>query len=72
MTREELLKLYLSDPLFKELGYLDDSQIEQLSWSDKENQPIIGVLKSLITSYLHRENQSTAVRKANKVLGGEL
>lgn len=72
MNREELLKLYLNDPLFKEMGYLREDEIESLSWSDKNSPPIIEVLKSLITSHLYHENQAVAVRKANKVFGGEL
>jgi hypothetical protein len=72
MNREELLKLYLSDPLTKEMGYIKEEEIENISWSEKSSQPIIEVLKSLITSQIHHENQSIAVRKANKVIGGEL
>lgn len=72
MNREELLKLYLSDPLLKEMGYLQETEIKNISWSDENSQPIIEVLKSLITSQLYHENQGIAVRKANKVLGGEL
>jgi hypothetical protein len=72
MTREELLKQFLSDPNFEELGYLKAGDIESIRWGDKKSEPIIEVLKSLISSQLYNENQSTAVRKANKTLEGEL
>lgn len=72
MTKEELLKTYLKDPIFTENDYLEDGEAENFDWNDKRRIPIVELLKIIIKGHSDGKGEQTIKRLANQFLDNKL
>lgn len=68
MTKEELLKSYLSDEIVKEKNYLKGNSFEKVKWSDPDTSDLVTVIKLAIDGNYINESDSITMRKINKHL----
>lgn len=68
MTKEDLLKIYMSDDLVKEKDYLKNIDIDKLKWNDGNNSKLISVIKLAIEGEVSRESSGVTIRKINQLL----
>lgn len=68
MTREEILKAFLTDNLFIEKGYLKEEEVEEIKWIDKTNSKLIEVIKLAIDGEISTESPAITEKKINQLL----
>ena len=68
MTKEELLKVYLSDNIVKEKNYLKNIDVDKIKWSDKDSSPLVTVIKLAIEGEVSQESNGVTIRKINQLL----
>lgn len=68
MTKEELLKVYLSDDIVKAKNYVNDVDIDNLKWFDKDTSSLVSVIKLVIEGEVSRESSGVTIRKINQLL----
>lgn len=68
MTKEELLKVYLSDNIVKEKNYLKNEDVNKIKWSDKDSSPLVTIIKLAIEGELSQESNGVTIRKINQLL----
>jgi len=68
MTKEELLKVYLSDNIVKEKNYLKNIDADKIKWSDKDSSPLVTVIKLAIEGEVSQESNGVTIRKINQLL----
>jgi hypothetical protein len=68
MTKEELLREFLSDDLVEAKGYMTKAQVEQLKFSDPSESKLINVFKTAIQGKASSESLDQVTRKLNQLL----
>ncbi|HEY0669519.1 MAG TPA: hypothetical protein VGD22_15150 [Sphingobacteriaceae bacterium] len=68
MTKEEILRAFLSDDLFIEKGYLKPNEAATFKWSPGTNNNLIEVLKIAIDGEVANESANIVERKINSHL----
>ena len=68
MTKEELLKEFLSDDLVEAKGYMTKTQVGQFKFSDHSESKLVAVLKTAIQGKANNETLDTVIRKLNQLL----
>jgi hypothetical protein len=68
MTREEILKAYLEDPLFIDTQYLKEEDIHKFKWSTTTDNNLIQVLKLAIEGEVANESANITEKKINALL----
>lgn len=68
MTKENIFKNFMEDPLLIEKGYISKEKIEKIKFIDQTNVKLIEVIKIAIDCTVDEYGESSAVRKINKFL----
>lgn len=68
MTKEELLKEFLSDDLVEAKGYMTKAQVDQLKFSDHSESKLVNVFKTAIQGKANYDTLDTVTRKLNQLL----
>ena len=69
MTKEEVLKSFLADPLFIEQGILKPEEVNKIRWNDDKSNDLIKVIKIAIEGEVSKESKTVTARKINQFLG---
>ncbi len=72
MTNEELLKIYLIDPVLIDNDYVSKEEVENFDWNDKRKIPIVESLKIIIRETAKNTGDRTTVRLVNQYLDNSL
>lgn len=72
MTKEELLRTYLQDPVFTENDYLEEGEAKNFEWNDKRRILIVELLKGIIKQHSDGKGDRTIIRLANQLLDNRL
>lgn len=68
MTKEDILRSFLSDDLFIEKKYLKEGEAEKFKWTDKSNHKMIEVLRLAIEGEMSGESPNITEKKINQRL----
>lgn len=68
MTRENIFKTYLEDPLLIEKNYITQEKIDKLKFIDQSGVKLIEVFKLAITGNIDGETEGVISRKINQYL----
>lgn len=68
MTRENIFKIYLEDPLLIEKKYLTKEQISKLKMIDQSGVKLIEVIKLAINGNVDGETEGVTSRKIHQYL----
>ncbi len=68
MTKENIFKNFIEDPLLIENGYLDKNKVQKLKFIDQSGEKLIEVIKLAINCTVDDYGESVAARKINKLL----
>jgi hypothetical protein len=72
MTQDELLRIYLCDPLLVKEGYLEENEAENFDWNDRRRIPIVEVLKIIIQEQSKGHGENTIKGRANRYMDNML
>ncbi len=68
MTKENIFKTYLEDPLLIEKKYITQEKIDKLKFIDQTAVKLIEVIKLAINGSVDGESESVTSRKINQYL----
>jgi hypothetical protein len=68
MTKENIYKTYLEDPLLLEKSYIAPENIDNLTFSESTNVKLLEVIKLAITGNVDGESEGIITRKINLYL----
>jgi len=68
MTREEILKSFLADNLFVEMGYLKEGEVDSVRWANLPSNKIFQVIEIAIDGVVKNESQNVTEKKINQLL----
>lgn len=68
MTKEEILRSFLSDDLFIREGYLKVGEAEKYRWVTSSNNNLIDILKLTIEGEVANESENIIEKKINSLL----
>ena len=68
MTRENIFKTYLEDPLFIEKNYITQEKIDKLKIIEQSGVKLIEVFKLAINGNIDGETEGVISRKINQYL----
>lgn len=68
MTKENIFKNFINDPLILERNYLTKEKIDKLKFIDQSGVKLIEVIKMAIDCTVDEFGESVASRKINKFL----
>jgi hypothetical protein len=68
MTKENIFKNYMEDPILVEKGYISKEKLEKLRFIDPSGVKLIEVIKMAINSNIDGESESITSRKINQYL----
>jgi hypothetical protein len=68
MTKENIFKNFMEDPLLIEKGYISKEKIDNLRYVDQSGVKLIEVFKIAIDCSVDEYGESVASRKINKFL----
>jgi hypothetical protein len=68
MTRENIFKTYLEDPLLTEKKYLTKEQLSKLKLIDQSGVKLIEVIKLAINGNIDGDSEGVTSRKINQFL----
>lgn len=68
MTKENIFKSFLEDPLLIEKGYLTKERTESMKFGDFTNIKLIEVIKMAINSNVDGDSDNVTSRKINQFL----
>jgi hypothetical protein len=68
MTKENVFKTFLEDPIFAEKKHLTKDQINKIKFIDSSNDKLIEVIKIAISGNIDGEADGTISRKINQFL----
>jgi hypothetical protein len=68
MTKENIFKTYLEDPLLTEKNHITQERIDTLKFIDQSGVKIIEVIKLAINSNVDGESEGVISRKINQYL----
>lgn len=72
MTKENIFKKYLEDPLIIEKKYLTIEQVSKLKFIDQSGQKLIEVIKIAINGNVAGESEAVTSRKINQYLNRQV
>jgi hypothetical protein len=68
MTKENIFKNFMEDPLLIEKGYISKEKIENIKFIDESGVKLIEVIKMAINGKVDRESEGVISRKINQYL----
>ena len=68
MTKENILKSFIEDPILIERGYISKDKIKAIKFIDLSNVKLIEVIKIAINGNIDGESEGAIGRKINKYL----
>lgn len=68
MTKEELLREFLSDDIVEQKGYMTKDEAEKLKFIDHSDSKLVNTLKTVIIGRSNGDSVDTMVRKLNQLL----
>jgi hypothetical protein len=68
MTKDEILKTFLEDPLFQEKGYVTKDKINKLQFGESSGVKLIEVIKLAISGNVEKEGDQITSRKITAFL----
>jgi len=68
MTRENIFKTYLEDPLLTEKKYLTKEQLSKMKLIDQSGVKLIEVIKLAINGNIDGDSEGVTSRKINQFL----
>ena len=68
MTKENIFKTYLEDPLLAENKYITQEKIDKLKFIDQSGVKLIEVIKLAINGNVDGESEGVTSRKINQYL----
>lgn len=68
MTRENIFKTYLEDPLLTEKNHISQEKIDKLKFIDPSGVKLIEVIKLAISGSVEGESEGVTSRKINQYL----
>lgn len=68
MTKEEIYKHYLEDPLLTEKKYITPAKAKSLKFHENTGIKLLEVIKLSITGQVDNENQGITVNKIGRYL----
>ena len=68
MTKENIFKTYLEDPLLLEKEYITKEKAEKLKFIDPTNVKLLEVIKMAINGNVDQESEGITSRKINQYL----
>lgn len=68
MTKEDIFKNFIDDPLLVEKGYMTKEKIEKLKFIDESDIKLIEVIKMAINGNIDGESEGVISRKINQYL----
>lgn len=68
MTRENIFKTYLEDPLLTEKKYLTKEQLRKMKLIDQSGVKLIEVIKLAINGNIDGDSEGVTSRKINQFL----
>jgi hypothetical protein len=68
MTKENIFKNFIEDPLLIEKGYMTKEKLDDLKFIDQSGIKLIEVIKMAIDCTVEEFGESVAARKINKFL----
>ena len=71
MTKEDILKSFLSDNLLVEKNPLKKDESDKVKWSDRDASKLVSVIKLAIEGETSGEGSGITIRKINQLLNSE-
>lgn len=71
MTKENLFKSFLEDPLLVEKKYSTPEYLEKLQFIDPTKNKLLEVIKITITGIVAKESDGVTARKINQYLNNQ-
>lgn len=68
MTKENIFKNFIEDPLLIEKGYISKEKIEKIKFIDQSGVKLIEVIKMAINGNVDGESEGVISRKINQYL----
>ena len=68
MTKENIFKNFMEDPLFIEKGYISKEKIEKIKFIDQSGLKLIEVIKMAINGNVDGDSEGVISRKINQYL----
>lgn len=68
MTKENIFKKFMEDPLLIEKGYISKEKIEKLKFIDQSGVKLIEVIKMAINGSVDVDSEGIISRKINQYL----
>jgi hypothetical protein len=68
MTKENIFKNFIEDPLLIEKGYISKEKIEKLKFIDQSGVKLIEVIKMAINGNVDGDSEGVISRKINQYL----
>lgn len=68
MTKENIFKNFMEDPLLIEKGYISNEKIEKIKFIDQSGVKLIEVIKMAINGNVDGDSEGVISRKINQYL----
>lgn len=68
MTKENIFKNFMEDPLLVEKGYISKEKIEKIKFIDQSGVKLIEVIKMAINGNIDGDSEGVISRKINQYL----
>lgn len=68
MTKENIFKTFLEDPIFIEKKHLTKDQLDNIKFIDPTNDKLIEIIKIAISGAVDGDTEGTSSRKINQFL----
>lgn len=68
MTKENIFKNFIEDPLLIEKGYISKEKIEKIKFIDQSGVKLIEVIKMAINGNVEGDSEGVISRKINQYL----
>ncbi|HTE23648.1 hypothetical protein [Flavitalea sp.] len=68
MTKENIYKTFLDDPLFIEKNYITQDKVEKLKMAEPTNTKLLEVIKIAINGNVDGDSEGVISRKINQYL----
>lgn len=68
MTKENIYKTFLEDPLLIEKNYVSESKVETMKMSESTNSKLLEVIKLAINGNVDGDSEGVISRKINQYL----
>jgi hypothetical protein len=68
VTKEDIIREFLRDPLLVEKGYINEQDIAKINLSTKSSSKMIELIKTIVTSLSNEDTEHMTTRKVNQLL----